>query len=445
MSYIGEDDIQRVEVTARVVEKFLDYVRRKADSKIDGVFSESGVSEQFLWGSKYHKADNLDYQGYGLHLRGVIFSFLVDNYYSEDVSVDLDDFFDELDSHSSGIVNRSLGLNIDRVFDTPEGGMYDMSEDSIWMKFVPEEEIPELESLLEDNLGGEGIDDVLLEFPEYYNSINHLDEGDRTWRRFLSTLEHERTHRFIAKKSRIKGDLVKALQEGKDPEQLKAVTATTELKMIDEVFGHFVGWKIDRSNTPVPGGYDGGDEYLIWGIEYLGKYYKARCSSLEDIRKLESRIFSRIVEKGQLDQNGDRINPFIYFIEQSLSDREQERIEKLHRINSSELSQIIPEIKQMLSDADTGNRLKKDLEELEEINTISTRLLNYLLEKSKEKELGPQEVEEYTDRFLKQEKEDIKEIMESIDGYNPSSKHVEKEIGTLEKHCKKLLRDLKKA
>lgn len=84
--------------------------------------------------------------------------------------------------------------------------------------------------------------------------------------------------------------------------------------MIDEVFGHFIGWKIDKNNVPSPEDYEGGEKYLIWGLKYLNKYYNSRDLNLDDIRQLELDVFKRLLQKGQLDSNGERIDPFIYMI-----------------------------------------------------------------------------------------------------------------------------------
>lgn len=144
-----------------------------------------------MWGSKFHKSDNLEYEGYGLHLRGIIFSFLVDNYYTEDLSLNLDDFFEEIDNHPNDFVSRCMSLNSDRVVDSPESGMYSLEYDEIWMKFLPEKELTKLKTQLKSELGDNEVDNILISFIYHYNSINHLDKSERTWRRFLSTLEHK--------------------------------------------------------------------------------------------------------------------------------------------------------------------------------------------------------------------------------------------------------------
>lgn len=181
---------------------------------------------------------------------------------------------------------------------------------------------------------------------------------------------------------------------------------------------------------------------MVWGVKYLEKYYQTSCSTLEDIRTLESKVFSRILNKGQLDSKGQRIDPFIYLIEQSLSISAQKRIGNLRRLNSSKLRQLLAEIKNIIPDSGNQVELEQDIKRLERLENISERSLAYLLEKSQHENLGPQKIEELINHFIKEEREDIEEILKLLENYQPSDPKVESKILKLENHCRKFLKDL---
>lgn len=180
MPYIKNIHIEKVNTTAKLIIDLTRDIRKESDSKTENLFQNSRVGEDFLWGSKYHIPDNLEFVDYETHIRGILFSFLLDNFYANDLSVDLDKLFSEIDNHGDPAVRRSRSLNVERVVDSPELGMYDVENDKIWMKFIPEPKVEKLESKLRSQLGESKVDSILRKFPGHYNSINSISQEKRT-------------------------------------------------------------------------------------------------------------------------------------------------------------------------------------------------------------------------------------------------------------------------
>lgn len=372
---VTEKDISQVKKSADIIEKCIISVNKWADKTLNSHFPETHPDANFKWGLKSHHDDPSNpISPYNHYLSCCIVYYLTDRYecynlldYGEETSNQL------IKDHYRIDINPDIG-NISA------GGEFSLETNEVWISFIPRKWEKEIKKELESNLRDSDLKNLLVRFPKYFNSVSPAENyGSRS---FLGSLSHEYTHYYVSQNSHIRSEILEFVGTEKQDELLE-VGHNSEIKIIDEIFGHYIGIAIKGDPDVKQKGYEKG-EYLKWGINFLSSYLEGSENRLDKARKMEVDIFQKIARKGQIKGNSERRRPLIFFLEECLDKENKNLIAGLRKIEKSELKIAIRDTENSLNrikQPEIKNDIERNISKLENICEIEDHILEHLLEK----------------------------------------------------------------
>lgn len=440
---ITERDIEQIKKATKIVESGASSVNNWADNILRDHFPQTHPNTSFKWGLKsHHDSSSEIISPYSKYLGCCIVQYLLNNQ-------KIYGLIDYGEATGEPIIEENYEVDIDPDFGkNTSGGQYTLDLNEVWVSFIPKEWEQKIEQKLQSELEQTWLKSFLVKFPAYFNSLSPTENYSSEY--FLGTLSHEYTHYYVSNNTKIRSEILKVIGTDQQ-EQIMNVAHNAEIRVIDEIFGHYTGIVIQGGKgSVVQQGYEKG-EYISWGINFLSSYLKNKKNQLDTARKMEVEIFQRIARKGQIKENSERRNPLIFFLEECLNEQNKEIISKLRQIEKKELKQVIGDIEKLqgkLDDSQIKADIQKAASDLENICAIEDNILEHLLEKCYSKNQYNEYANKELQSIIKSEYEDLETLIEDIEQLitqtgNPKAENKLKkllsEIKTIEKDLRKII------
>lgn len=221
------------------------------------------------------------------------------------------------------------------------------------------------EHISPDFLGRVGLD--MRDVPPILKPLMDYILSDITMDRMRSRIDHELTHAWLKKNTRIGREQARAISGDVDSfdsegqisasQQILEVTRNSDLRTIDEIFGYILNMEIGNSQPVLQSLKDTGyqdPEMIKWGSTVLSQKYqkmKARgeISEGSDIlvdwaRELEGEIYREILMKGQVNRR-----PLISFLKHCMYSSDREKMRNIKKIVEEELKPAIQDVRDALN------------------------------------------------------------------------------------------------
>lgn len=286
------------------------------------------------------------------------------------------DLPDELSMKISGVKNhaRTAEESYDDYFKS-RGACYKVGSDMIVLEHISSGLVNDL-----------GLD--MKKVPPILKPMMDYLIRDYSSNFFRALIDHELTHAWLKKNTRIgkeqaralSGDITTFDSEGQpsSSQQVLQVTRNSDLRTIDESFAYFLNVKVGNSVPTVQSLKDTGyqDSTLIkWGSKIAHQKYqrmngRGKIEGGNDVavdwaRELEAEIYHEILMKGQVDRR-----PMISFLKHCIYSSDKEKMKNIKKIVEKELKLALKDVKSILNRIEDYEQSQKHRGLVSDVRTV---------------------------------------------------------------------------
>lgn len=369
---ITQADIEQIERTARIIESAVGSMNDRADDNLGKIFPKTHPDISFNWGLRsHHDSSSEMIRPYSRYLSACIVQYLRNDGVSG--------LIEPNGSVGDQVIDDSYKIDIDPISGNKQGGQFLLDSKNVWASFIPKKWEQEIEKKLRSELEDSWLKSHLVGFPSYFNSVSPAE--DYGVKNFLATLAHEYTHYYVSNNTRIRSELMQAIDTDLEG-QMKAVGNNSDIIAIDEIFGHYIGFSI-KNRGEVNDSYDR-SRYITWGINFLSSYLQGFDNRRDRARQMEVEIFNKIANKGQLKEDSGKRDVLVFFLEECLAEENKNIISGFRKIERKELKQALSDLETLQTQIENPE-IKRDvgeaLSDLQDIVAIEDNILQYLLDR----------------------------------------------------------------
>lgn len=355
-----------IELSAEFIVKETSKFNSSAMEDLRGMAPETTPSNvEVRLGTSYMMVGEISYKDF---LKGAIYSYLKFN------NVDFE-APESREIYENYIADGSLDWSKDL---NSAAGTSMPSQDYVWVSFLPDDFESQLASGLSHFLAQRGVNsvnpDILSRFVLDFSGRGKVSGESRV--DYLATLNHEVTHLMIKRDTAIGGlyhnhevddtDLMDEVNsilgnssKVSKSEQAKRVGSNEYISALDEMFAFFIGnnmkSEVSMSRPSKFSGYDN-PEAISWGYNLLVEKF-GNDISIDELRKLELKIFEEIAQRGQVTKGSDYRNPLVYLMKYLLPQKDKDLLEDLRTLCEGDLATAFSDLRQAVED---GEAMEKD-------------------------------------------------------------------------------------
>jgi len=248
-------------------------------------------------------------------------------------------------------------------------------QDYIWMAFLPEQFENKMASDIENLVQNKLNNDKPQLFSKFIQDLSRRGKlGKKTRQDYKATAAHEITHLIIKQQTKL-GQLFHAhettthadleqsianiLGESNKltkPDQAEKIGDNKYLDAIDEAFSFFISDKITNSLYPAnPSRFSSYDDpkAISWSYNILLERYGQNIS-IDDLRKLQLKIFNEIAQRGQVQKGSGYRNPLIYMLKYNLPKKDKILLNEIRDLCEGDLSYAYRDLYNTFSDIESS-------------------------------------------------------------------------------------------